>query len=162
MEITSISSKSIVISSKRGSVAIDIDENFSDYQAVILTKEDGEIQSEQTLLIEGPGEYETSGLYIKGTRQNSSTVYQIESPEGKVLFSPSGAIDKIQDSEYLDAIIIKVEGGVDDAKISSLSGLVILFGDEKSMPDKLKEVRLPKVNLKRKDKISGNVVLLSK
>lgn len=119
---------------------------------------------EDTLVIYGPGDFEASGILIKGTRTERSTMYTIESNDGtRVLYVVSDSISNLSEENDYQAIIVKATGPVTDTDLSSLSSsLVVVFGEEKNIPETFKVSKINKVNLKKKDEAIGNLVYLSK
>lgn len=164
MELTSPLLNVLKINSKKGYVLIDPDTS-EDAKIVILNDgSDKEIvQTDENLVIYGPGDFETAGILIKGARNDAETVYTIDAGEGRVLVAQSSSIAKLADEDEFDAVIVKAVSPVDEAVLSSLSSkLVVVYGDEANIPETIKANKVAKINLKKKEELPGNVIYLEK
>ncbi len=121
------------------------------------------VQTEENLIIYGPGDFETAGILIKGVRPENETMYTVDSGEGRVLLAQSSSISKLTDEDEYDAVIVKAVTPVDEATLSALSSkLVIVYGDEANIPENIKANKVAKINLKKKEELTSNVVYLEK
>lgn len=164
MELTSPRQNTLKINSKKGYILVDPDAS-EDAKIIILTDGSDDIipQTPENLVIYGPGDFEASGILIKGTRPESETMYSIDSGDGRVLIVSSSSISKLTDVDDYDAIIVKAVGEVGDSTLAALSTqLVVVYGDEAFIPASLKEGKLNKINLKKKEELTTNVVYLEK
>jgi len=164
MELTSPRLNTLKISTKRGYILIDPDAS-EDAKVIILSdNSDQDIQqTPENLVIYGPGDYEASGILIKGTRPATETMYSIDASEGRMLFVPSSSISKLADETEYDAIVVKALAPVNESELSALSpNLVVVYGDPQFMPETLIEKKANKVNLKKKEEFESNVVYLEK
>lgn len=164
MELSSPHLNTLKISSKKGYILIDPDDS-SDARIIILNdSEKNHIQQNQdNLVIYGPGDFEASGILVKGQRIDSETIYTIDSNEGKVLVAQSPAIAKLTDEDDYDAVVIKVIETVDEAGLSAISTkLVVVYGDPAFIPDGIKNNKISKLNLKKVEDLGGSIVYLEK
>lgn len=164
MELTSPRLNTLKINSKKGYILVDPD--AAEDAKVIILSDDSEQDIPQTterLVIYGPGDFEASGILIKGTRNDNQTMYSIDTGEGRILVASSTSISKLADEDDYDIVAVKAVGPIEESAISSLSSnLVVVYGDEVNIPDSLKDKRVPKVNNKKKEELESNVVYLEK
>jgi hypothetical protein len=164
MELTSPALNTLKINSKRGYILVD-PETSEDAKIIILSdSSEREItQTPENLVIYGPGDYEASGILLKGARTDNETTYSIDAGEGKVLIVQSTSIAKLTDEDDYDAVIVKAVSPVDEAALSALSAqLVVVYGDPINIPEALKANKVSKLNLKKKEELTSNVVYLEK
>lgn len=163
MELQRTANSTIKISSKKGIVLIDPDAT-PDAAIAIMSEEVGNFDTtDETLIIEGAGEYEAKGISVKGVRIADTLSYEIDTEESKLLFALSSSLEKLADKDEFDGVLVKVVGPLDEGKLAAVtSGLVILYGDEANIPDNLKANRVSKVNLKKKEELPGNIIFLDK
>lgn len=163
MELQCITGTTIKISSKKGIILIDPD-TTPEAAIAIMTQEEGSYETtNETLIIEGAGEYEAKGIVVKGIRVGQTPSYEIDTEDGKLLFALSSSLEKLTDEDEFDGVLIKVVDALDEGKLAAVtSGLIILYGDEANIPDGLKEHRVSKVNLKKKEELPGNILFLEK
>ncbi len=164
MELNSPQLNVLKINSKKGYILVDPDTS-EDARIVILN--DGSdkdlIQTDENLIIYGPGDYETAGILIKGARGENETVYTIDTGEGRILVVLSSSISKLADEDEFDAVVVKAVTPVDEAALSALtSKLVVVYGDEANIPESIKANRIAKINLKKKEELTSSVVYLEK
>lgn len=164
MELTSPSNTTLKITSKKGVVLVN--PSLVDTATIVIIDDNDTDISEKypdSLVIYGPGEFEASGIMIKGTRSESGTMYVIDMGEGKMLHAISTSITKLSDEDDYDVVVVKAVGPVEEAQLSSLSSkLVVVYGDSENIPQAIKDNTVNKVNLKKKDELTSNVVYLKK
>jgi hypothetical protein len=164
MELTAPSSLTLKITSKKGIVLVN--PSFVDEAAIVIIDDNAPDISEkypETLVIYGPGEFESSGIMIKGTRPESDTMYVIDTGEGKILHAISTSIAKLSDEDDYDVVVIRAVSPVEEAELSALSSkLVVVYGDSENIPQAIKENTVNKINLRKKDELTSNVVYLEK
>jgi hypothetical protein len=164
MELTSPIINTLKINSKKGYLLIDPD---SSEDAKIIILSDGSAkniaQTDDNLVIYGPGDFEASGVLIKGTRQENETMYSIDTGEGRILWVPSTSIEKLAGEEEYDAVIVKAVSLVEEALLSSLSAkLVVVYGDPMNVPEMIRNNKTTKLNLKKRDELENNIIYLEK
>lgn len=164
MELTSPQIGTLKIQTKKGYVLIDPDTS-DEAKIVILSDNSGKdvIQTESNLVIYGPGDFEASGILVKGSRPEDEAMYSIDTGEGRGLFVLSTSIAKLADEDDIDVVMVKAINPVDEAKLAALSTkLVVVYGDEANIPDTLRVGKVNKVNLKKPEELTSNVVYLEK
>lgn len=164
MDISSPITNTLRISSKKGYILVDPDAS-EDAKVIILTDSaTKDIQmSDDNLVIYGPGDFEVSGILIKGTKIDDETIYSIDTGEGRALLASSEITSKLSDEDDYDVVVVKALSPVDEATLASISSkLVVVYGDDKNIPEGLKAKKVGKVSLKKRDEIDGNVVYLEK
>lgn len=164
MELTSPRNNTLKINTKRGYILVDPD--ISEDAKIIILSDGSTTDIQQTkdnLVIYGPGDFEASGILVKGTRGDDNTVYSIDSDEGRMLVASSSSISKLSDEDDFNAVVVKAVETVDEAALNALSsGLVIVYGDPSYIPQSLLDKKVNKINLKKIDEIGTNVVYLEK
>lgn len=164
MELTSPIANSLKINSKKGYILVDPD--ASEDAKIVILSDDSSSDIQQTpenLVIYGPGDFEASGILIKGTRNENETMYSIDTGEGRALVVSSTSLSKLADEDDYDVVVVKAVGPVDDAALSALSSkLVVVYGNEENIPETLRTKKVAKINLKKREEIEGNVVYLEK
>ena len=164
MELTTPSTTTLKIASKRGVILIN--PSVFDTATIVIIDDNHPDVSEKypdSLIIYGPGEFESSGIMIKGTRSEMKTMYVIDTGEGKILHTISTSISKLTDEDDYDVVAIKAVAPVEEAALSSItSKLVVIYGESENIPQSLKDNAVSKINLKKKDELMSNVVYLEK
>ena len=164
MELTSPILNTLKINSKKGYILIDPDS--SEEAKVIILSDSSRIDITQTaenLVIFGPGDYEASGILIKGTRPENETMYSIDTGEGRIIVVSSTSIAKLTDEDDYDGVVVKAVNPVEESILASLSSkLVVVYGDESYIPESIKASRTGKVNFKKREELTSNVVYLEK
>lgn len=165
MELSAPSSNTLKITSKKGVVLVN--PSFTDTTATIVLIDDNALDISDkypdSLVIYGPGEFESSGIMIKGTRSEKDTMYVIDTGEGKVLHALSTSIQKLSDEDDYDVVVVRAVSSVEEASLSSLSSkLVVVYGDSENIPQTVKDNTVNKINLKKKDELTSNVVYLER
>lgn len=164
MELTSPVINTLKINSKKGYILVDPDAS-EDAKIVILS--DGSTtdiqQTSDNLVIFGPGDFEASGILVKGTRNEGETMYSVDTGDGRILVVSSQSIAKLADEDDYDVVAVKAVSPVEEASLSAISSkLVVVYGSEENIPETLKAKKIAKLNLKKRDEIEGNVVYLER
>lgn len=164
MELTSPSQNTLKINSKKGYMLIDSDSSEDAKVIILCDNSNTQIaQTPENLVIYGPGDFEASGILIKGTRNEAETMYTVDTGEGRILFVVSNSISKLTAEDDFDAIIVKAIAPVDESQLAALSTkLVVVYGEAANIPESLKVTKVSKINLKKQEEFSGNVVYLEK
>lgn len=164
MELTSPQVNTLKINTKKGYILVD--PLTSDEAKVVILSDNSEADISQTpdnLVIYGPGDFEASGILIKGTRGDGETIYSIDAEDGKVLFATSSSISKLTDEDDYSAVIVKAVDKISESALDSLStGLVIVYGDQSFIPPTMLASKTNKINLKKIEDLGSNVVYLEK
>lgn len=139
----------IKIGTDRASVYIN-PESEIDSGVVIYTAGNVTINTnEERLVIEGPGEYEYQGIYIKGIRKNGIISFTLTYDERKVFFTESEGILSIPEDDFFDAVIIAVAPDFDESKIIKISYPTVYLDNGnvlvKTEPEIVKNINLKKI-----------------
>ena len=164
MELTVPAISTLKINTKKGYILID-PETGEDAKVVILSdgSEKDIVQTPENLVIYGPGDFEASGILIKGTRTDFESMYSIDADEGRVLVVQSSSLSKLADEDDYDAVIVKVVDQIDEAAVTAISSkLVVVYGVDEFIPDSIKANKTNKINLKKIDEFASNVIYLEK
>jgi hypothetical protein len=164
MELTSQSTGSLRLNSKRGQLYIN--PVISDNAKIIILNDNAEdniAHNHETLVIYGPGDFEASGILVKGTRKESDTFYTIDTDEARILYAVSTSISKLSVDDDIDVVVVRVTTPVEEGVLSSLSSkLVVVFGEKENVPEAVLANSVQKINLKKKEELSSNIVYLEK
>ncbi len=163
MEISALSNHSIKIKTKNSVFVLDPDGKNLDADALIYTKPQDN-PPENKLVIEGAGEYEVGGVYIKGEKVAGVLVYEFtyDSKKLLVVFSPLSL--KSLDTEDYSVVIVKADEKLDSTNLSTIgSELVIVYGPSENVALEAGSVKhTDKVNLKKIDELKGFTIYLTK
>lgn len=164
MELTSPILNTLKITSKKGYLLVD-PESGDEAKIVILSdnSEKDIVQDANNLVIFGPGDYEASGILIKGTRPESETMYSIDTGDGRMLLVSSNSIAKLADADDFDVIVVKAVNEISESALAALtSKLVVVYGDESFIPEPLRANKVSKINPRKREEMETNVVYLEK
>ena len=163
MEISRLSDNSIKIKTKNSTFVIDPEAKSPEADAYVYTVAQKNIPEGQ-LAIEGPGEYEIGGVYIKGEVVSDNLVYEFLDETKKVLVLSSPSAIKNLDTEDYPVVIVKASEKVESANLTTIGAeLVIVYGPSENIsvePESIKQI--DKVNLRKIDELKGFIVYLSK
>ena len=124
MELQRITATTIKISSKKGIVLIDPD-TTPDAAIAIMTEDEGNYDTtDDTLIIEGAGEYEAKGISVKGVRIADTLSYEIDTEDSKLLFALSTSLEKLVDKDEFDGVLIKVVNALDEGNWQLLQAVL--------------------------------------
>lgn len=162
MEVVYLSDSNVKIKTKQAVFVVNPDTKV-DGDVVLLTtgvrKEFGD-----KLVIYAPGEYEISGVSIKGERLGDGMVYELLEEQQKILLGPIKSITDVKDQEGYTASVVYADDKFDENALASLSSEVVaVYGREEMIsldPQTIK--RVDKINLKKIDELKGFVAYLSK
>lgn len=153
-------SNGIKVSTGKASVyinpAVDIDSGV-----IIYTSGGGEIDtSDNRLIIEGPGEYEFQGIYLKGTRKDNILSFTISYNDREIYYTTTNGITAIPEDEPFDAVIIETEQGYDPAKIGKIAYPTIYLDKGNVLSGKIEAETVKSVNLKKLTPEEKNIFIL--
>lgn len=164
MELTIPQKNTLKINSKKGCILIDPDA-IEDAKIIIQSDPDAPMldSTQDTLVIYGPGDFEASGVLIKGSKLDGGVSYSIDADDSRIIFAKSTSISRLTDEDDYDAVVIKAVEPVEESVLSAISSkLVVVYGDEVNIPEAIKQNRVNKINLKKIEDTSSNVVYLAK
>ncbi len=136
MEIQVLPKNSIRIKGKQGSIGINPQGKNNQFNAVIVIgKASGEqyaaIDQDGILVINGPGEYEISGIKVSGIRIKNGTIYSINVDGVDCLVGTLHALsDGQQKTKEHNLAVIDTDEPMDAAFVTAVaSNAVLFYGD---------------------------------
>jgi hypothetical protein len=136
MEIQVLPKNSIRIKGRHGSIGINPTGKHDQFNAVIFigksaASQDASIDADGILVINGPGEYEISGIKISGVRIKSDTVYSVTVDGVESIIGTIHAISNgLQKTKEHHIVIIDTDESMDAAFVTSVaSNAVVFYGD---------------------------------
>ena len=162
MEVASVSQNSIKIKTKNATFIIDPVGKI-DADVVILTQKPQDYSEfGDNVVIDGPGEYEVSGVGIKGEKVNDKLSFDFFEDNQRLLFIPLSAAKKLETEDYT-ATILALDEKIEGELPSITSEIVAVIGDEEFLPtDRALIKKIDKLNLKKTEENKGFIVHLSK
>lgn len=139
VDVSTLNSSSIKIRFRRASFVIDppsVGGKTSCDGIVFLNndKKDLSKASDYRVVINGPGEYEVSGVKISGTRIDDGLVYNFAGDGLGVVLGKTKEISKIKEEFNFESqiAILNVDGEFEESAVTSLEPkVVILYGENK-------------------------------
>lgn len=139
MEISTLSNKIIKIKGKRTSLIVDPDNSLRLKEfvgSIVLLREDKEFDVSKIggehLVVQGPGEYEFSGVKMTVVSSGADLVYTIYIDGLEAFLADIEVLERVKDltREY-PLVILKTNTLVDQALIALLAPrMVVLYGDK--------------------------------
>lgn len=162
MDLSKLSDSSLKIKLKKLTIVTDPDKKVEAEVAIVTSGiPEKTLYDEYALVIEGPGEYEKNGIYIRGERAGEGIAYTIMDGTSQIHFAESSALEKFKE-EDIEVLIVKAVGEVNEASFSSFSGsLIVVYGNAEFLkinPELVKKTS--KLSLKNKDEFAGSIVIL--
>jgi len=128
---------------------------------VIYTNGEGEINTnDNRLIIEGPGEYEFQGIYLKGTKKDEVLSFIISYNDREIYYTTTNGTSSIPEDEPFDAVIIETEEGYDPAKIGKIAYPTIYMDKGNILAGKIEVEIVKSVNLKKLTPEEKNIFIL--
>ncbi len=128
---------------------------------VIYTDTQGESETnDERLIIEGPGEYESAGIYIKGIKKNGVLSFVISYNDREVYFTGSDGISDIPEDAMYDAVVIETNEKLDPTKINKISYPTIYLDKGNVLDGKIEAEKIKNVNLKKITPEEKNIYIL--
>ncbi len=163
MEVSKIGNKGVKIRTKNASFLVN-PEGKIDGDVVILTQKP-QVYSDYNgvIVIDGPGEYEVSGVSIKGEAIDGKVLFDFLADFQRLLILPTASISKSEEAQDYTATVVLLDENSKDTISQISSGVVIVVGDaDRIFKDKTSLKKIDKVNLKKIDEYKGFIVHLSK
>ncbi|HVZ66696.1 MAG TPA: hypothetical protein VG917_00370 [Patescibacteria group bacterium] len=162
MDIASVSQNSIKVKTKSATFIIDPSGKIDSDVVILTQKPEDYTQFEDKVVIDGPGEYEVSGVSIKGDKVANKLSFDFLEDNQRLLFAPVSAVKDI-DTEGYTGIVMSLDEKVAGEIPSVAAELVAVIGPEEFLPqDKSTIKKIDKLNLKKVEENKGFVVHLSK
>lgn len=135
MDFAILGEETLRIKGKKVSIAVDPKEKVVkfDAEAILLTDKifDASRVSDYRVIVDGPGEYEVSGLKISGIRSDSGVVYELTSEGANILVARASALDKISVDKLDDykIVVINADSELNQTVITAMEPrVIILYG----------------------------------
>ena len=154
-------SNGVKISAGNTSVYINPASEINSGVIIYTNDESGIDTNDDRLVIEGPGEYEFQGIYLKGTKKNEVLSFVISYNEREIYYTKDLGVANIPEDEPFDAVIIEVSESFDVAKLGKISYPAIYLDRGNILNGKLEAEEVKNVNLKKLTPESKNIFILS-
>lgn len=118
------------------------------------------LTNDKRLVIEGPGEYEFQGIYIKGLNKDDSLSFVISYDEREVYYTDSDGISSIPDDAPYDAVILEIKEGFDVNKSGKISYPTIYIDSSSVLSEKVDAEIVKSINLKKITPGEKNIFIL--
>ena len=163
MEVQRVSDRSFKIKSKNATFIVDPTGNSEGDILVFTTAPSGYSQASSGLVISGPGEYEVSGVSIKGDKHKDKISYDFLEENQKVLIATASSIGEIKELVEYTAIIVIADQALEEKLGEIAADIIILVSAEEFLPaDTSSFKKIDKINLKKTEEFKGFVIHLSK
>lgn len=134
MEIAYLSKSGLRIKNKQATIAIDPQDKGTYDAVLVLAKSVEEISyAEETVLVQGVGEYEIGGIKITGLRSEADMLYSMIVDGVEILIGKAQALEKMQHKlkEY-NIVVVNCDVEASATFITSLAENVVMFYGEKA------------------------------
>lgn len=135
MEIARLQNGGIRLKGKRATIAVDKYDKLAN-AFLLLSKEAGFDSTDETIVFNGPGEYEVGGVKMTGFQNNNHTVYSMTIDSITILLGGIESLQKLQSKLKEHDIVIVSSDAVPTesaAFLTSLAANVIIFYGEKAV-----------------------------
>jgi hypothetical protein len=153
MEIQKVGKTNVKIKSKNVSF---VTNTFASGESIPLFFSPSE-ESSDSFFIEGPGEYEVSGVRVKGTREGEGVMYEVSDDPITLFVVNTPALKSLKGVDEGTILLVENNGEITNDELSALDAyLTIVYGEpvaESSYPE------IEKVNLRKLEETKGIVVL---
>lgn len=129
MEIALLPRESLKIKGKHASIVVNPQDKTQYNAALLIGMDQNAIKlNEDTVLFNGPGEYEAGGIKITGIKNNENLAYSIIVDGIDMLIGQLSALEKMQQKLNENSIVIALTGQAANADfLTSLTSHVIIF-----------------------------------
>lgn len=115
------------------------------------------------LIIDGPGEYEVSGLSITGEKVGQDVMYRLDDEIFGLILASSRIVATAKEEDGEQALVVKSTAPMQaDLLDSYVQDVCVVFGAADTLPQGADIKRAQKVNLRKLDDLKGAVVVLAK
>lgn len=153
-------SNGVKISTDKASVYINPATEIESGVIVYANSEGESSTNDNRLIIEGPGEYEFQGIYLKGTKKNDILSFVISYNDREIYYTTTNGISEIPEDEPFDAVIIETEQGYDSAKMGKIAYPTIYLDKGNILSGKIEAETVKSVNLKKLNPEEKNIFIL--
>ena len=138
MDFQIIGEETLKLKSKKVNLAVDPKEKIPkfDADAILLTDKIMDLSrvNNYRVVIDGPGEYEVSGLKINGIRSGDGNIYELINESASVMVARTSAINKIPADKLDDykIVVLNADSEVNQTIITAMEpSVVVLYGQLK-------------------------------
>jgi hypothetical protein len=143
MEITLVNNSSIRIKGKQGAILVNPTGKVAGVNGIIFFKDhtvDRKNIEEDTLIINGPGEYELAGIKISGIINGAEVIYSLRVDKIEILLARVKSLEKEYSKIKEHNIVILLNNeSVNPSFVTSLATNVLVFYGEKA-EDNIKHI----------------------
>lgn len=162
MEVSKIGNSGIKIRTKNASFLVNPEKKI-DCDVIVLTqKPQTYLEYHDRIVIDGPGEYEVSGVSIRGEAIDGKVLFDFSADSQRLLILPTASIAKSEEAQDYTATVVLLDENSKDTISQISSGIVIVVGAvDTILKDKTSLKKTDKVNLKKADEYKGFIVHLT-
>lgn len=162
MDIVRVSDTSVKIKSKSASFLFNPDKKVEDEVVMLTQKPQDYSRYNGKIVIDAPGEYEISGVSIKGETGEKGISFDIFEDGQRLLVLSNPEVISTRDTEDADAVVVFLDGG-GDALSKITSSIVAVVGSDEGLPvDRSNIKKADKISLKKAEEFKGFIVHLSR
>jgi len=147
MEIAIAREGSFKIKSKNTVFIINPDSKIDGDVVILTEKPSSYSQFQGKLVIDGPGEYEVSGVLIKGEKTDGKISFDFAEDSQSIAVLSTASLAKNKEIEDQTAVVVLLQDGKTDLSGISLSGVLIVVGPKDLLPQDSNIKKLDKINL---------------
>ncbi len=114
-------------------------------------------ESSDSFFIEGPGEYEVSGVRIKGTREGEGVMYEITDDPITVFITNTQGLKSLKGVDEGTILVVENNGDITKDELTALDAYLTLVYGEPIIDSSFPEIE--KVNLRKLEETKGIVIL---
>ena len=144
MDIQILNTDSLRLKIKKTTFAVDPKTNIAKFDAEAILVMDKSFDptrvNNSRIIIEGPGEYEISGVKVSGIKSDGDTIYSLISDSVRILLAKASSLEKISKDKLLDyrIVIINADSFLNQTLITAMEPrIVILYAEKKKEGAKL-------------------------
>ncbi len=154
-------SNGVKISTGKANVYIN-PESEVDSGVIIYTTPKSDIDTnDERLVIEGPGEYEFQGIYVKCTKKNGVFSFVTSYNEREIYCTTTQGIEFIPEDAPFDAVIIETTEGFDTTKLGKIGTYATIYFDKANiLSGNIDAQETKNVNLKKLTPEEKNIFIL--
>lgn len=144
MDIQIFDTDSLRLKIKKTALAVDPKTGVTKFDAEAILVMDKSFDSsrvnEHRVIIEGPGEYEISGLKISGLKAEEDTIYGLSTENTGILITKASSLEKISADKLGDykIVVINADSDLNQTLITAMEpSVIIIYGQKKKEGAKL-------------------------
>lgn len=163
MEIQRVSDSAVRIKSRNSSFLIDSTSKDESEVLVFTSAPSDYSELVAPVIIGAPGEYETSGVSIKGEAHGQKTSYTFLEENQNILVTTASSLSEIKEIEEGTVVVVIADQALGEALSELAAELIVVVAPLEFLPpDAATFKKADRVNLKKTEDYKGFVVYLSK